>query len=86
MQQSLIEMSKQEINLLTEQRNLIKDTNNVLWMIYNNSTAVPNDFATQQPSPYSPDTTTGSPASVTRGAFNQGKNVMNMGMRQGALG
>jgi hypothetical protein len=87
LQQSLIEMSKQEINLLTEQRNLIKDTNAVLWMIYNNSTTtIPNDMMSQQASQYSPDTSTGSPTSVTRSAFNQGKNVMNMGMRQGTLG
>jgi hypothetical protein len=80
-------MSKQEINLLTEQRNLIKDTNAVLWMIYNNSTTtLPNDIDSQQASQYSPDTSTGSPTSVTRNAFNQGKNVMNMGMRQGTLG
>ena len=86
LQESLIEMSKQEINLLTEQRNLIKDTNAVLWMIYNNSTTASNDFTTQQVSPYSPEAPTGSPTSITRGAFNQGKNVMNMGMRQGTLG
>jgi hypothetical protein len=86
LQESLIEMSKQEINLLTEQRNLIKDTNAVLWMIYNNSTTASNDFATQQVSPYSPEAPTGSPTSITRGAFNQGKNIMNMGMRQGTQG
>lgn len=86
LQQSLIDMSQQEINLLTEQRNLIKDTNTVLWMIYNNSTTSPNDATFQQPSPYSSEVPTGSPTSITRGAFNQGKNVMNMGMRQGTLG
>jgi hypothetical protein len=87
LQQSLLFMSKQEINLLTEQRNLIRDTNTLLTMIYSNATSLSGGGSQfQQFAPNSPMTSTGAPTSVTRDAFGQGKNVMSMGLRQGTLG
>ena len=86
LQESLLAMSKQEINLLAEQRNLIKQTNDLLTLIYNTSMTPSDQSASPQMLPGGQTTSTGEPTSVTRGAFQGGKNIMNMGMRQGTLG
>jgi hypothetical protein len=82
LQQSISFGSKQEVELLAEQRNLMKSTNNLLMMILNsNAMSLSGTNASPQPMPNTFADQSGIPTSTTRGMYGEGKNIMSMGIQ-----
>jgi hypothetical protein len=82
LQQSISSGSKQEVELLAEQRNLMKSTNNLLMMILNsNAMSLSGTNASPQPMPNTFADQSGVPTSTTRGMYGEGKNIMSMGIQ-----
>ena len=82
LQQSISSGSKQEVELLAEQRNLMKSTNNLLMMILNsNAMSLSGTNPSQQYMPNASNDQSGIPVSTTRDVFGGGKNIMSMGLQ-----
>ena len=82
LQQSISSGSKQEVELLAEQRTIMKNTNNLLMMILNtNAMSLSGTNAPPQPLPNTFADQSGVPTSITRGTYGEGKNIMSMGIQ-----